>query len=127
MGNENYGISSKKDVTEDHELIPITLYNKYKGLCEPILFNYTDENFEGVIFRPATVCGFSEKMRFDLTVNILTNFAIIKGFVKVFGDFLEYIFLSDTRTQMRLRNLYEPSIAVSDHSKDCSGGEVNIM
>ena len=52
-----YGVSNKPDVKEDHPLVPLTLYNKYKGMCEPILFNHTDENFEGVIFRPATVCG----------------------------------------------------------------------
>ena len=37
------------------------------------------------------------------------------------------IFLSDIKVQIRFRNLYEPSIAVSDHSKDCSGGDVNII
>ena len=31
------------------------------------------------------MCGFSEKMRFDLTVNILTNYAYNKGFIRVFG------------------------------------------
>mgnify|MGYP001040295422 CR=1 FL=1 len=45
-----YGISEEKNVTEDHPLVPLTLYNKYKGLCESLLFKYTDENFEGVIF-----------------------------------------------------------------------------
>ncbi len=80
-----YGISNEKDVKEDHPLLPLTLYNKYKGLCEPRLFNHTDENFEGVIFRPATVCGFAPRQRFDLSVNILTNFAVNKGFIKVFG------------------------------------------
>ena len=44
-----------KNVTEDHPLVPLTLYNKYKGICEPLLFKHTDNNFEGVIFRPATV------------------------------------------------------------------------
>ena len=38
-----------------------------------------------ITIRPATVCGFSEKMRFDLSVNILTNFAFNKGYIKVFG------------------------------------------
>ena len=80
-----YGISNKKDVTEDHPLVPLTLYNKYKGLCEPLLFSHTDKNFEGVIFRPATVCGYAPRQRFDLSVNILTNFAVNKGFIKVFG------------------------------------------
>ncbi len=80
-----YGISNEKDVKEDHPLVPLTLYNKYKGICEPRLFNNTDENFEGVVFRPATVCGYAPRQRFDLSVNILTNFAVNKGFIKVFG------------------------------------------
>ena len=80
-----YGLSKKKNVKEDHPLLPLTLYNKYKGMCEPILFKYTDQNFEGVIFRPATVCGYAPRMRLDLSVNILTNFAYKKKFIKVFG------------------------------------------
>ena len=80
-----YGISEEKNVTEDHPLVPLTLYNKYKGICEPLLFKHTDENFEGVIFRPATVCGFAPRQRLDLSVNILTNFAVNKGMIKVFG------------------------------------------
>ena len=80
-----YGISEKKDVTEDHPLVPLTLYNKYKGMCEPILFKYTDNNFEGVVFRPATVCGYAPRLRLDLSVNILTNHAVINNKIKVFG------------------------------------------
>ena len=71
-----YGVSNQKDVKEDHPLVPLTLYNKYKGMCEPILEKYIDENFEGVTFRPATVCGFAPRLRLDLTVNILTNHAV---------------------------------------------------
>ena len=40
-----YGVSKEKDVKEDHPLVPLTLYNKYKGLCEPILEKYIDEEF----------------------------------------------------------------------------------
>lgn len=80
-----YGISEKKNVTEEHPLVPLTLYNKYKGMCEPQLLELTDNNFYGVIFRPATVCGYSPRQRLDLSVNILTNFAVNKKFIKVFG------------------------------------------
>jgi nucleoside-diphosphate-sugar epimerase len=80
-----YGVSEAKDVTEDHPLVPLTLYNKYKGECEPILLENTDINFEGVIFRPATVCGYAPRLRLDLSVNILTNFAVNKNMIKVFG------------------------------------------
>ena len=34
-----YGVSEAPDVREDHPLVPLTLYNKYKGMCEPRLFN----------------------------------------------------------------------------------------
>ena len=80
-----YGISDEPDVKEDHPLVPLTLYNKYKGLCEPILFKHTDENFVGVVFRPATVCGYGPRQRLDVSVNILTNLAVNKGNITVFG------------------------------------------
>src|ERR1700688_2047303 len=80
-----YGVSDKPDVTEDHPLVPLTLYNKFKGMCEPLLKKYADESFTGVIFRPATVCGYSPRQRLDLSVNILTNHAVNAGKITVFG------------------------------------------
>ena len=80
-----YGVSDKKNVTEEHPLVPLTLYNKYKGLCEPILLDHTDDSFAGVVFRPATVCGYAPRLRLDLSVNILTNHAINNKKIIVFG------------------------------------------
>jgi nucleoside-diphosphate-sugar epimerase len=80
-----YGVSEAPDVTEDHPLIPLTLYNKYKGLCEPLLFKHQSADFVCVTLRPATVCGYSPRMRFDLTINILTNHAVNKRLITVFG------------------------------------------
>ena len=65
--------------------MPLTDYNKYKGLCEPLLLRYQSPDFTTVIIRPATVCGYSPRMRFDLTVNILTNHAVNSGVITVFG------------------------------------------
>ncbi|MBX9686098.1 MAG: SDR family oxidoreductase [Candidatus Obscuribacterales bacterium] len=80
-----YGVSEAENVTEEHPLLPITDYNKYKGLCEPILFEMDSPEFTTVAIRPATVCGYAPRQRLDLTVNILTNHAINTGKIKVFG------------------------------------------
>ena len=80
-----YGVSESPEVTEEHPLVPLTDYNKYKGLCEPILFRHQSPEFTCVTIRPATVCGYSPRMRFDLTVNILTNHAYNKGVITIFG------------------------------------------
>jgi nucleoside-diphosphate-sugar epimerase len=80
-----YGVSDQPNVTEEHPLVPLTLYNKYKGMCEPLLFKHADTSFVGVVFRPATVCGYAPRQRFDLSVNILANHAINKGKITVFG------------------------------------------
>jgi nucleoside-diphosphate-sugar epimerase len=54
-------------------------------MCEPLLLKHQSPGFVTVIIRPATVCGYSSRMRFDLTVNILTNLAVHKGVITVFG------------------------------------------
>ena len=80
-----YGVSDAPEVTEEHPLIPLTLYNEYKGECEPQLLSEATNEFEAVIFRPATVCGYSPRQRLDLSVNILTNLAINTNKITVFG------------------------------------------
>lgn len=80
-----YGISESENVGEDHPLNPITDYSKFKSLCEPILLNHASPDFVPVVLRPATVCGYSPRQRFDLTVNILTNHAVHKKSISVFG------------------------------------------
>ena len=80
-----YGIKSEKEVTEDLPLEPLTDYSKYKALCEAYLDKAASDDFVVTTVRPATVCGYSPRLRLDLTVNILTNHAINKGKITVFG------------------------------------------
>jgi nucleoside-diphosphate-sugar epimerase len=80
-----YGVSDSPDVTEEHPLVPLTLYNKYKGMCEPLLFKHQSPRFVCVVLRPATLCGYAPRQRLDLSVNILTNHAINAGKITVFG------------------------------------------
>jgi len=80
-----YGISDAPEVTEDHPLEPVSDYNLYKGMSEPLLLEQQSPDFTTVVIRPATVCGYSPRMRLDLTVNILTNHAVNLGKITVFG------------------------------------------
>ena len=123
-----YGISEEPDVKEDHPLLPLTLYNKYKGLCEPILFKHTDENFVGVVFRPATVCGYGPRQRLDVSVNILTNLAVNKGNITVFGG-------SQLRPNLHIQDyadlckalLEAPDEKVSNEIFNCGYENMSIM
>jgi nucleoside-diphosphate-sugar epimerase len=80
-----YGVSDAPDVTEEHPLVPVSLYNKFKAQCEPVLLAEGSSGFVPVIVRPATICGYSPRQRLDLTVNILTNHAVNAGKITVFG------------------------------------------
>ncbi len=80
-----YGIKETQNVTEDMTLEPLTDYSKFKAQCEKILMKYNSDKFTTVTIRPATVCGYSPRMRLDLTVNILTNLAINNKKITVFG------------------------------------------
>lgn len=80
-----YGIKETENVTEDLELQPLTDYSKYKALCEEVLLSKREPGFVTLILRPATVCGYSPRLRLDLTVNILTNHAVNNGKITVFG------------------------------------------
>ena len=80
-----YGIKEVGNVTEDMELEPLTDYSKYKVLCEKVILNEASDDFVCLVLRPATVCGYSPRQRLDLTVNILTNHAVNKGKITVFG------------------------------------------
>jgi nucleoside-diphosphate-sugar epimerase len=80
-----YGVKDEPDVTEDMELEPLTDYSRYKALCEEVLLSERSPGFVPLVLRPATVCGWSPRLRLDLTVNILTNHGFHNRVIKVFG------------------------------------------
>ncbi len=80
-----YGVSDAPAVREDHPLVPISLYNEFKGLCEPLLFQHGTADFICVAVRPATICGYRPIQRIDLTVKLLTTQAINNRKILVFG------------------------------------------
>jgi nucleoside-diphosphate-sugar epimerase len=80
-----YGIKEEDNVTEDLPLKPLTDYSKYKAMCEEVLEAQREPGFTTLTIRPATVCGYSPRLRLDLSVNILTNLAYNKRQITVFG------------------------------------------
>lgn len=80
-----YGVKEEDKVTEELSLEPLTDYSKFKAMCEDVLAEEKSPDMVSVTIRPATVCGYASRLRLDLSVNILTNFAINKGFITVFG------------------------------------------
>ena len=79
-----YGVKEEPSVTEDLSLLPISDYNKTKMISERVLLSYKD-CIDLAIIRPATVCGYSPRMRLDLSVNMLTMQALQSGAITVFG------------------------------------------
>jgi nucleoside-diphosphate-sugar epimerase len=79
-----YGVKPEPRVTEDLELFPISEYNKTKMVAERVILSYQDTMITTIV-RPATVCGFSPRMRLDVVVNLLTMQALTKGAMTVLG------------------------------------------
>ncbi|HSW71389.1 MAG TPA: SDR family oxidoreductase [Gammaproteobacteria bacterium] len=79
-----YGVKEEEQVTEDLELDPISAYNKTKMVSERVLLSYQNDMVMQMV-RPATVCGYSPRMRLDVSVNLLTMQALTSGQMKVFG------------------------------------------
>jgi nucleoside-diphosphate-sugar epimerase len=127
-----YGIKNEPEVTEDLPLEPLTDYSIYKAKCEEILLKEADDSFIITIIRPSTVCGYSPRLRLDLTVNILTNHAINKGEIIIFGgeqmrpnihieDIADlYVFLldlPDNKIQKKIYNVGYENYKVKDIAK----------
>lgn len=79
-----YGVKEELQVTENLELEPISEYNKTKMVGERVLLSYENDMVVQIV-RPATVCGYSPRMRLDVSVNLLTMQALTNGKITVFG------------------------------------------
>jgi len=112
-----YGVSDAPEVTENFPLVPLTDYNRYKGLSEPVLLRYQSPEFTTVIIRPATVCGYSPRMRLDLTVNILTNLAVNQRKITVFGG-------SQKRPNIHVEDIAELYVQLLELPERMIAGEV---
>jgi nucleoside-diphosphate-sugar epimerase len=102
-----YGVKEEAQVTEDLELKPISEYNKTKMVSERVLLSYKDDMVVQIV-RPATVCGYSPRMRLDVSVNMLTMQALTKGKITVFGG-------NQTRPNIHIEDITDIYLFLLDH------------
>jgi nucleoside-diphosphate-sugar epimerase len=102
-----YGIKDELQVTEDLELKPISEYNKTKMVAERVLLSYANDMVVQII-RPATVCGYSPRMRLDVSVNMLTMQALAKRKITVFGG-------QQTRPNIHIDDITDVYAFMLDH------------
>lgn len=79
-----YGVSDEPEVTEELPLVPISAYNKTKMVAERVVMSYSD-SMQVHCIRPATVCGPSPRMRFDVSVNMFAKQGFLDRRLTVFG------------------------------------------
>ena len=111
-----YGVKTEEHVTEDLDLVPISTYNKTKMISERVLLSYKDD-FKIHCIRPATVCGFSPRMRLDVTVNMLTFQALKNKAMTVYGG-------TQIRPNIHIQDLSNVLIHFLDNS-DIESGAYN--
>jgi nucleoside-diphosphate-sugar epimerase len=102
-----YGIKDELEVTEDLELNPISEYNKTKMVSERVLLSYSKDMCVQIV-RPATVCGFSPRMRLDVSVNMLTMQALKNRRITVFGG-------NQTRPNIHIDDITDVYLHMIDH------------
>ena len=108
-----YRVKDEDQVTEELSLIPISDYNKIKMISERVFLSYSDKiNLQCI--RPATVCGYSPRMRLDLSVNMLTMQALRNKRITVFGG-------NQTRPNIHIADLVNIYLHFIDHGKDNPG------
>ena len=108
-----YGVKDEPEVTEELSLVPISDYNKTKMVSERVLLSYANKICINIV-RPATVCGYSPRMRLDLSVNLLTMAALSKGRITVFGG-------DQTRPNIHLKDMIRVYHHFLKHGKEYPG------
>jgi len=102
-----YGVKDEPDVTEDLELTPLSEYNKTKMVAERVILSYANQIAVQIV-RPATVCGFSPRMRLDVSVNMLTMQAVTNEHITVFGG-------KQTRPNIHIDDITDVYLFLLDH------------
>ncbi len=92
------------EVTEALPCEPLTDYSKYKYLGEQVVL---DSGMTATVLRPATVCGYSSRLRLDVVVNQMTIDALTTGTITVHSGNLY-------RAHLHIQDMVRAYLAVLD-------------
>lgn len=110
-----YGVKEEPQVTEKLTTDPISEYNKTKMVSDRVILSYSQDMAVQCI-RPATVCGYSPRMRLDLSVNLLTMQALVKKEITVLGG-------DQVRPNIHIKDM----VSVYQHFLRLQGGATGVF
>lgn len=111
-----YGINFTNNVTEEDTINPLTEYAACKAKSEEVVKQYNGK-LTTVSLRCGTVCGWSPRMRFDLSANTLTAYAVVKGKLSVWGG-------NQTRPQIHIQDVTDFIVGLLTVSEESIAGQV---
>jgi nucleoside-diphosphate-sugar epimerase len=111
-----YGASDEL-MSEESEVMPVSLYAETKVDSERELLSAMGEGFHPTILRFSTIFGLSPRPRFDLVVNLLTAKAIKEGIVTIFNG-------EQWRPFLHVTDAAESIIRVLEAPSEVVGGQV---
>jgi len=80
-----YGKNNKPYLSEKSRTDPISEYAKTCLKAEEKILSFSDKYFQVTIIRNSTVYGASDRMRFDLVVNLMTATAFYENTIYIMG------------------------------------------
>lgn len=111
-----YGTGSDIQLDENSSTNPLTAYSKNKLRIEEYLLSIADISFKPIILRFATVYGFSQRMRFDLYINMFIGMALTEKKIQLNSDGMAWrpnLYIGDISEVFNVvlkKNFSKPSI-----------------
>lgn len=113
--------------TEESTPNPLTTYAKANLACERDVLRLADEKFCVAVLRQATAYGPSPRMRFDLSLNVMSYEAVMRGLVTVGRDGTQWRPFSHCRDLARAQAFMLDAPAESINGEIFNAGGQNVQ
>ncbi len=124
-----YGKGVFEILDEESPTNPLSVYAKTKLSAERTLLERVSKTFEPVIARPATLFGWSPRMRFDLAINLMVATAMRNRCINVYGggkQWRPFIHVRDAGRALALM-AQSPARDVSGHVFNLGSDAINYQ